>query len=138
MSYYHLFVKSRCPHCKEAKSLLKSEKVEHVVTSMDKAPSILTKLKDTYENYWKEINKINTSIKLPLTISVSSKSVNKIENLENILSKMDLVSSYNILRFDSNNIYFKIIYNGSPKKFLQEMIENKIYIETQGQIWRVG
>ena len=37
---------------------------------------------------------------------------------------MDLVSSYNIL-FDSNNIYFKIIYNGSPKKFLQEMIQKK-------------
>jgi glutaredoxin len=47
MSYYHLFVKSRCPHCKEAKSLLKSEKIEHVVTSMDKAPSILTRLKET-------------------------------------------------------------------------------------------
>ena len=99
---------------------------------------ILIVLKNTYENYWKEINKINTSIKLPLTISVNSKSVNKIQNFENILSKMDLVSNYNILKFDSNNIYFKIIYNGSPKKFLQEMIKNKINIETQGQIWRVG
>ena len=47
MSYYHLFVKSRCPHCKEAKNLLKSEKIEHVVTSMDRAPSILTKLKES-------------------------------------------------------------------------------------------
>ena len=47
MSYYHLFVKSRCPHCKKAKDLLKSEKIEHVVTSMDKAPSILTKLKES-------------------------------------------------------------------------------------------
>ncbi len=99
---------------------------------------ILTELKNTYENYWKNINKINTSIKLPLTISIDSKSVDKIQNLENILSKMDLVSSYNILKFDSNNIYFKIIYNGSPKKFLQEMIKNKISIETQGRIWRVG
>ena len=51
---------------------------------------------------------------------------------------MDLVSSYNILKFDSNNIYFKIIYNGSPKKFLQEMSKNKVSVETQGQIWRVG
>ena len=90
------------------------------------------------ENYWKEINKINTSIKLPITISVNSKSINKIQNLENILSKMDLVSSYNILKFDSNNIYFKIIYNGSPKKFLQEMSKNKVSVETQGQIWRLG
>ena len=79
-----------------------------------------------------------SSIKLPITISVNSKSINKIQNLENILSKMDLVSSYNILKFDSNNIYFKIIYNGSPKKFLQEMSKNKISVETQGQIWRAG
>ena len=100
--------------------------------------NILIELKNTYENYWKEINKINTSIKLPITISVNSKSINKIQNLENILSKMDLVSSYNILKFDSNNIYFKIIYNGSPKKFLQEMSKNKISVETQGQIWRAG
>ena len=100
--------------------------------------NILIELKNTYENYWKEINKINTSIKLPITISVNSKSINKIQNLENILSKMDLVSSYNILKFDSNNIYFKIIYNGSPKKFLQEMLKNKISVETQGQIWRAG
>ena len=47
MYYYHLFVKSECPHCKEAKSLLKSEKIEHVITSMDKAPSVLTKLKES-------------------------------------------------------------------------------------------
>lgn len=99
---------------------------------------ILIELKNTYENYWKEINKINTSIKLPITISVNSKSINKIQNLENILSKMDLVSSYNILKFDSNNIYFKIIYNGSPKKFLQEMSKNKVSVETQGRIWRLG
>ena len=45
MSYYHLFVKSRCPHCKEAKDILKKEKIEHVVTSMDKAPSVLDRLK---------------------------------------------------------------------------------------------
>jgi glutaredoxin len=47
MSYYHLFVKSRCPHCKEAKELLKSEKIEHVITSMDKAPKVLTRLKES-------------------------------------------------------------------------------------------
>ena len=50
MSYYHLFVKSRCPYCKEAKELLKSKKIEHVVTSMDKAPSVLDRLKVQLEH----------------------------------------------------------------------------------------
>lgn len=46
MNYYHLFVKSRCPFCKEAKELLKSQKIEHVVTSLDKAPNVLGRLKE--------------------------------------------------------------------------------------------
>ncbi len=121
--------------------LLKIKNIEFNNTNLESEKNIediLLVLKNTYENYWKDINKINTSIKLPLTISINSKSANQIQNFENILSKMDLVSAYNILKFDSNNIYFRIIYNGSPKKFLQEMIKNKISIETQGQIWRVG
>jgi glutaredoxin 3 len=46
MNYYHLFVKSRCPFCKEAKELLKSQKIEHVVTLLDKAPNVLDRLKE--------------------------------------------------------------------------------------------
>ena len=46
MSYYHLFVKNRCPHCKEAIKMLKENELEHVVSSMDKAPSALGKLKE--------------------------------------------------------------------------------------------
>jgi len=33
---------------------------------------VLTNLKISYENYWKNINQINTSIKLPLTITVNA------------------------------------------------------------------
>ena len=45
MEYYHLFTKNRCPHCKEAVKVLKENKLEHVVSSMDKAPGALEKLK---------------------------------------------------------------------------------------------
>ena len=47
MEYYHLFTKNRCPHCKEAVSVLKENKLEHVVSSMDKAPGALEKLKES-------------------------------------------------------------------------------------------
>ena len=59
---------------------------------------ILDKLKTTYENYWKKNNEINTSIKLPLTISIDSKRYNKIQNLEKILSSLDLISDFYILK----------------------------------------
>ena len=43
---------------------------------------ILENLKNLYEDEWKKNNEINTSIKLPLTISINSKDYKKIINLE--------------------------------------------------------
>ncbi len=47
---------------------------------------VLTNLKISYENYWKNINQINTSIKLPLTITVNATKHEKIQMLENSLN----------------------------------------------------
>ena len=86
----------------------------------------MIELKNTYENYWKGLNKINTSIKLPLHVSIDSSEYKKILNLENVLDELDLVFSYEISQFDNEMIYYKIIYNGQPNKFLIDLIrENK-------------
>ena len=98
---------------------------------------ILHSLKTIYEDYWKNINQINTSIKLPLTISIDAKQHEKIQIFENGLNELDLVSNFEILRVNNNNIYFKIIYNGSPKKFINEIKMKDIEIDTQNQIWKV-
>ena len=60
---------------------------------------ILVSLKNTYENYWKSINQINTSIKLPLTISINANKYKKISVFEYALNELDLVSNFEILRF---------------------------------------
>ena len=98
---------------------------------------ILVNLKTTYENYWKNINQINTSIKLPLTISINANQHEKIQILENNLNELDLVSSFKILKINNHYIYFRIIYNGSPNKFLSEIQTKGIEINTQNQIWEV-
>jgi len=98
---------------------------------------ILDNLKTIYEDYWKSINQINTSIKLPLTISINATQHEKIQIFENSLNQLDLVSNFEILRINSNNIYFKIIYNGSPKKFINEIKMKNIEIDMQNQIWKV-
>ena len=98
---------------------------------------ILVNLKTAYENYWKNINQINTSIKLPLTISINANQHKKIQILENNLNELDLVSSFEILRFNNHNIYFKIIYNGSPNRFISEIQMKGVEINTQNQIWEV-
>ena len=98
---------------------------------------VLTNLKISYENYWKNINQINTSIKLPLTIVVNAIKHEKIQMLENSLNELDLVSSFEISKINNQNIYFKIIYNGSPNKFLNDMKNKNIIIMNQNQIWEV-
>ena len=99
--------------------------------------SILIELKNTYENYWKGLNKINTSIKLTLHVSVESSEYKKILNLENVLDELDLVFSYEISQFDNEMIYYKIIYNGPPNKFLIDLKTKGIVIDTQKQNWKI-
>ncbi len=102
--------------------------------SLDK---ILFQLKNTYENHWKEINKINTSIKLPLTISIEASEYSKMLNLEKILNEMDLVFSYEILKFNNKEIFYKLIYNGPPNKFINNLKSKGLDIDKQNQIWKI-
>ena len=98
---------------------------------------VLEKLKTIYENYWKKNNEINTSIKLPLTVSVNSKEYDKIQKLENTLNQTDLVSNFFILKFDNQNIFYRIIYNGSPKTFLNNFNKKDINLEMKNNVWTV-
>ena len=62
---------------------------------------ILENLKNIYEDEWKKNNEINTSIKLPLTVSIKSKDYKKIMKLEKLLIVIDLISNFYILKFNN-------------------------------------
>ena len=94
-------------------------------------------LKTIFENYWKSKNEINTSVKLPLTISINNNDNSKISEFELILSNVDLIYEFNILKFNNKNNIYKIIFNGSPDYFLQIMKDNNYKFNTQNQIWSV-
>ena len=98
---------------------------------------ILNDLKTTYENHWKNINQINTSIKLSLTILVKAKNYKRIKDLEKNLNELDLVSSFEISKFNSQNIFFKIVYNSSPDKLINDLKKKNIIIENKNQVWEV-
>jgi hypothetical protein len=98
---------------------------------------ILGELKNTYENYWKKNNEINTSIKLPLTISIDSNKYSKIQDFEETLDSLDLISDFYIFKFDNKNTIFKIIYNGSPKIFLNDMQKNNFNLVIKNNMWIV-
>ena len=105
------------------------------IINEDDFSNIVKSLKQLYEDQWKKINEINTSIKLPITISVNSKKTKKIIELERVLYSLDLVSDFNILNFNSESIQYKITYNGTPNIFLDDMREKNLELEMKNNMW---
>ena len=98
---------------------------------------IIKNLKNLYEDEWKKNNEINTSIKLPLTISIKSTDYKKIIYLEEVLSSIDLISNFYILKFNNESIQYRIIYNGSPKTFFNDMNNRYFDLTMENNVWTV-
>ena len=98
---------------------------------------ILKNLKNTYEDEWKKNNEINTSIKHPLTISIKSKNYKKIIILEEALANMNLISNFYILNFNNKQTQYKIIYNGPPNIFFNDMNNRNFELVLENNVWTV-
>ena len=96
---------------------------------------VISLLKLIYENHWRKLNQINTSIKLPINIYLNSKNYNLINRFEKLLDKIDLVSNYYINSFSNEKTEFKIIFNGAPDKFIKDIENNGFYIDTSLDNW---
>ncbi len=96
---------------------------------------LISDLKVIYEDFWKENNLINTSIKLPLLIQVNNKDYNLTSKFEETLNKIDLISHYSISKFNNDFIFYEVIFNGAPKNFITLMENNNYDIDTQRKIW---
>ena len=107
------------------------------LSNQEKLEQVIHNLKTSYENYWKSINQINTSIKLPLTLLIDAKDHQKIQKLESVLNDTDLVSSFDILKLNNKKVHYKIIYNGSPNQFLNDLKNKNVIVISQNQFWEV-
>ena len=92
-------------------------------------------LKLVYEDFWKSQNQINTSVKLSLNISIDNSNNIKINKFEKILSDMDLIYNFYIYKFDNKNNFYKVIFNGTPDKFLEVMSDQNYDFEIKNKIW---
>ncbi len=99
--------------------------------------NIINNLKLEFENQWKKINIINVSIKLPITLSANSKNYELIKKLETKLDNLDLVSSFYIHSINSDKIIYRIVYNSTPDKFINEFSNEDIKLNTSESIWRI-
>ena len=101
----------------------------------EKINSLISKLKNTYEDTWKNYNQINTSIKLPIVLRVDNQNFTKLIKFENTLSELDLVNYFSIKKFNNKYLYYEIIFNGTPTNFLNIMKDKNYKFDTQKKIW---
>ena len=97
--------------------------------------TLINKLKIVYEDLWKVHNQINTSIKLPIAIRVDNNDLGISLKFEKVLSDIDLVRNYSINSFDVNFIYYDLIFNGTPGKFINIMKNKNYNFNTQKMVW---
>ena len=98
---------------------------------------IIKDLKFELESQWKKLNIINVSIKLPITLSINSKKYNLVKALEKKLYDLDLVSNYFIESISNEKIIYKIIYNSTPDKFINEFSNTNIKLNTSNATWSI-
>jgi len=97
--------------------------------------NIILDIKDDYEDKWKSINKINTSIMLPIRLSINSRNIELSEKFENKLHSIDLISNFKVERFNNNKVIYKIIFNSTLDRFLDIMSSYNFKIDTSKEIW---
>ena len=100
--------------------------------------SLIISIKNNYEDNWKKINQINRSVKLPLNISVDANDYQKNKLFKEFLNNTEFVSNFFIKDFNNKKINYRIIFNGSPARFLDLCNKNNILIDTTNQIWQLN
>ena len=80
---------------------------------------------------------MSPSTSVPIRLLVDSNNIDKSIKLENALDNLDFVNSYNIEKFDSNIIIYKVYYSSSPKRFLKDILTYDINIDTSSTNWKI-
>ena len=96
---------------------------------------LIENLKKLFEDTWKKLNEINTSIKLPVIIKIKNKELKKTNDFELFLNEIDLVSDYSVQKFDKEYIFYKVLFNGTVQNFINIMKNKKYNLNTQKKVW---
>ncbi len=108
------------------------------INEVDQVEELTKVLKTVYEDHWKKINQINTSIKLILNIKINNQTSNILSDFEQDLDNLDLINDYFITKFDKDFTFYQVIFNGTPSIFLKIMEEKNYNFDTQNKIWSIN
>ena len=98
---------------------------------------LIENLKNLFEDTWKKLNEINTSIKVPITIKIKNNDLKKTSNFELFLDEIDLVSNFSILKFNKEFIFYEVLFNGTVQNFINIMKNKKYDLNTQKKVWMI-
>ena len=100
-----------------------------------KVKQLIQTMKIRYDDEWKKINLINTSIKLNIKFNLNSKNINFIKKIEDILGEIELIEKYYINSFDSETTSYSILSNSTPDKLLKELEKFEVKVSIKNNIW---
>ena len=98
---------------------------------------LIENLKNLFEDTWKKLNEINTSIKVPIKIKIKNDDLKKSNNFELFLNEIDMVSDYSVQKFDKEFIFYEVLFNGTVQNFINIMKNNKYNLNTQKKVWTI-
>ncbi len=92
---------------------------------------LIENLKNLFEDTWKKLNEINTSIKVPIRIKIKNDDLKKSNNFELFLNEIDMVSDYSVQKFNKEFIFYEVLFNGTVQNFINIMKNKKYNLNTQ-------
>ncbi len=91
--------------------------------------------KEEISQIWKYQNLIDISTPSFLDLSLDIKKANDYLKLRDILNLIDLVEDYSVLEMTNENTKVRLKYNGKINKLKDKLLENKINIKIEDNIW---
>ena len=74
-------------------------------------------------------------LKASLSVIVDKVTIQK--KLDEKLYSLDLVSNFYVDSINKDNLIYKIIYNSTPDKFINEFSNDNIKLNTSKSTWRI-
>ncbi|RZO48324.1 MAG: hypothetical protein EVA76_03595 [Candidatus Pelagibacterales bacterium] len=98
---------------------------------------ILKDLKLNISDLWKEENLINLLMPLSIKLKFEHKNLQDLDELRNILKKINIIDNYALEEFDVNNSFFKIYYYGDPKKLKSQLLKLGYRLKNNQGFWQL-
>ena len=120
----------------EKKEIIKNNSFQNLNLDNDEdLDFFVSSLKNLYEDTWKKLNEINTSIKLSIIVKTENDNLKKSARFESDLNSIELVNDYFIQKFDKQFIFYEILFNGTVQSFINIMKNKNYNLNTQKKIW---